>query len=506
MVIILIYVLLRIQFFTYLPIFDATAYYSGCLQDQLLRKFDLYNFNCNGHPSWGFMLPFVFLHSLDFGNLTLMHLLLTVMGIIGITAFHGILCTVFDRGKYRHEISLMALISAVYPVTFVASVNFTPDFGVYVYFLVFLYFLMKKAPVPAAISAVLLIFSKETGLLLYGTSVFLYLTIAYLVRRKDHEAYIRQLVLLIPGLVFTVFILVSLGLGKLIIFPVKPEDRIGFLSPDVFDRITFAYFAKLFILNFNWIVSVFILIMFVRFSATIFRQKKIIISSPDREAYKNIFLLAAILSFSFFVLTRFKTYTNVRYFLPFYPVLLIIGFFAITAVLKKKVHRIVVLISIVMLFFSGNFHSVDPVSRWLFGTFAFGKHTLYSMTTLSRENDAGHGWEQLFYNTQITNLSFLYDRIYATLPYGANIFDPHYRYAWHIHSFDAARKGIFFNHLVSTDFPSGNAIPKNIYYVDYPFFFKKFRYADILTAYRPVETTVFDYHGYVINVEKMERR
>jgi hypothetical protein len=65
-------------------------------------------------------------------------------------------------------------------------------------------------------------------------------------------------------------------------------------------------------------------------------------------------------------------------------------------------------------FLVSNFRTVDPLSRAVYGTFAFGQHELLNVTSLTREC-CGHGRDQLAYNLELNELHALQDLVFADI-------------------------------------------------------------------------------------------
>jgi hypothetical protein len=113
-------------------------------------------------------------------------------------------------------------------------------------------------------------------------------------------------------------------------------------------------------------------------------------------------------------LTRYETFSNARYYLPVYPLVLIVACCALVRLGVPRRAREGAIALIVVLLAASTTRTVDPVSRWLWGTFPFGDRALLHVTSITGEC-CGYGRDQLAYNLEFTAFAAVQDELYARI-------------------------------------------------------------------------------------------
>ena len=167
------------------------------------------------------------------------------------------------------------------------------------------------------------------------------------------------------------------------------------------EKMTVSYLYTMFIIQFNWILSIF---------ATGGAIEAILHRRSKRIIFYYFFLLVG---FSLLLL-QVRIFTNPRYFLPLYPLLIIMSSYGFIRLISNKVIRRVLMLSVLVLFFLSNFRTFDPISKKLFGTFAFGSHEMLNMTGITGEC-CGFGRDQLVYNLEYMQIHFILNDIFADI-------------------------------------------------------------------------------------------
>jgi hypothetical protein len=125
------------------------------------------------------------------------------------------------------------------------------------------------------------------------------------------------------------------------------------------------------------------------------------------------------------VLTRYVTFSNARYYLPVYPLLLIAAFCALVRLRVPRRAREGVFATVTVLLAISATRTIDPVSRRLWGTFRFGDRDLLHVTAITGEC-CGYGRDQLTYNLEFTALADVQDAVYIRLrPTDSTVFVVH---------------------------------------------------------------------------------
>ena len=115
-----------------------------------------------------------------------------------------------------------------------------------------------------------------------------------------------------------------------------------------------------------------------------------------------------------FVETRIRTFTNLRYYLPIYPLLLLCGYAALRG--ARPAMRSLAVGALAGFFLLSSLRTVDPLSRALVPTFAFGDHDLLALGLL--DSCCGLGRDQLAYNLEHAEFHYLQEQIYADVQPG----------------------------------------------------------------------------------------
>jgi hypothetical protein len=125
------------------------------------------------------------------------------------------------------------------------------------------------------------------------------------------------------------------------------------------------------------------------------------------------FVLAMTAAFVW-LLTRYETFSNARYYLPIYPLLLVAACCALVRLGMPRRAREVAIAAVVVLLALSTTRTIDPVSRALWGTFRFGDRDLLRITSITGEC-CGYGRDQLAYNLEFTAFAAVQDALYARL-------------------------------------------------------------------------------------------
>src|SRR5213075_1400637 len=143
------------------------------------------------------------------------------------------------------------------------------------------------------------------------------------------------------------------------------------------------YAADIFILNFDWILTLVIVAWLVIVLAGILRERgvKELPAADVRPArYIGLTALAA-----FYLVTRYPTFNNPRYVLAALPLfVLVFGMAAVASIPRQWLRSAIMVLTAVLGICSMN-ATIDPLSRLVFGTFPFGQHRMLHMTSFTDE-------------------------------------------------------------------------------------------------------------------------
>jgi hypothetical protein len=509
-----VYCAIVIPYFRYVPIWDAFDYLEAYLflpRDHLSWEGFLYTEN--GHPSFGYYWPFWIGQTLFPDQLLVVQILNLLIGCLAVIAFGRLAAHLFRGAAGRLEIGLLTMAFAVSPVFVAYAVNMTMDSGVVAYFLVTLWLLYAGRFGWAAVAALLLIFCKEAGILFYTLIV-----LAFVPRALDRYRWTQLWPVALPFAGFILFLLGRWFVGK----PYSPwaKGNLGITTdppnyvPNPFSHEVRMALAGPFVLQFDWILTVFII---AGMGAALFALRSTgesgvrgwlrKFSSP---IWVMIFLLVGIL----YVVTRTVPFLNQRYFLPLYPLVLLCFFAALIQLRIPLLLRAGGIALVVILFFGSNFRTLDPVSRQLCGTFPFGTHAILDIEELHRPGSTNK--DAMVYNLEHTEMCVLLDQAFAAIKPTSQTVLVRDLDSWRLWERLDARTFhrtvshlppvLPVTHFTPQDILAMKSRPEDLYLVELPYFHNATNEALLLPFYTVKRRLTFTDHGYAISVLEMTRK
>jgi hypothetical protein len=369
----------------------------------------------NGHPALGYFWPFWIGQALFPCQMLAVHIINLLIGSLAIVSFGKIAGHAFQGMARQREIALLTIAFAVQPVFVAYALNMTPDYGILAYFLATLWLLYSDRLYWAALTGFLLLFSKEIGVPTYMLLVVFYLSGAL---RKYRWRDLWPLAL--PFLAFGLFCFYQ-RFNNRAIFPwlghFLPSETIWDLYlPNPFKGDFAMACLGPFVLEFQWIFTLFILaglfygLIFNRLPSARTAHAISWLRRINLPLRCFIFLLLGCL----YIDSRTVIFTNQRYFIALYPLVLLAFFSAIIQLKIKGQSRTFLLTGSAVLLFCCNFGTLDPLSRKITGTFSFGSHRLLSIATV-RPDFGGLNRDEMVYNLEHTYLSTLLDMAFAEI-------------------------------------------------------------------------------------------
>jgi hypothetical protein len=460
---------------SYVPIWDGRIY-ADCVMRAAADPLTLAGYRCAGHVSQSYVALLVIAQRLaptSFAPMLAVNALLLGLSAL---ALHRLLRQVFPDPS--HQLGTAAVVAAflVHPIVLASAVQPGLDFGVLVFSLCALAALLEGRRWAVVVFGVLLVFSKEPGVLVYGVIALLYLW-RYGLRKlmpnapywlaagamglaallNAGEGHFQSALLCLGGLGV-------LGLRKL--EPTRPPfgaavkaaiaqwplaipvasiglyigvnalrnaqvraaaadaaplvwggDGSAHLIRTIFragiaDHSTLAALALMLVVGFLWLPT---LVMAADLGVGIVRRRAqhAARAMPGVDGAALGIVTAALICEIWF-LSRYVTYANARYFLPLYPLVLVVAYAALVRLGVTRAVRAAGFAGLALLFCISALRTVDPVSRRLWGTFPVGDRTLLRMTSLTGEC-CGYGRDQLVYNLEFTEFDALESAAYAQL-------------------------------------------------------------------------------------------
>lgn len=406
----------------YVPLWDGRVY-ANCVMDAAFNGVSMESLRCANHPSQGWAFALVVPQLVDPGNIALLNATNLTLGLIAIGAIRVVLARTFPNGAHAKELDLVALACAVHPVVLSTLLQPNVDFGVYVFFFVALAGLLSPGVLgtfTAVVAGTLAVFSKETAVGAYGLGVATALAIEHVRSGLSWRAGLkpairRGAVLSIPIVLFVVHVLVwnaSHKVGAIWRHGWQKSSADGFKFFDLSEPVFLSYAAGIFVLGFMWVVMLPIVadaVAGLQRMAT--RAPARAVEGADRTTLTALTVLTFVLTY---VLTSFRTWSNLRYFALLYPLLLLMAYAALHRLRVPAQARRVALVAVVALFVLADYRSVDPLSRAVYGTYDTGIRRMYRMTSITGEFE-GPGRDQLVYNLEFTGYHDVQNALYAQL-------------------------------------------------------------------------------------------
>lgn len=413
--ILIIYTLYISRFYSYIPMWDAKNYLDGLLYG-VKQPFNLFNFDSFGHPTMLFYFLSAVTQYLDFGNISYLHLSMLPLSLLAVISFFNILSLQYEA-KNRLELLLVTAIFAFYPIFTASVINLYPDYGVMVYYVMFLCLFIADKKILALIASLFLVFSKELG------SALLFYTIYcdFLIKLFRHRFSLNNLRKLMSGYRLYIWVVISLIFRWYYKSAVMSELTVWGNWPELFNskilnfEWNLSFLSGIFIVNFNWLLTLVIIGGLLKYAFLLFKNRINLTTDKSRITF-FICLFVGVFSMVFFL----KHATKLRYFLPLYSLMILIFYWSLVKLFSSNKMRISILVTVLSLFLISSYKTVDPISKAIYTTFNFGKHPLLKMTSISGEC-CGYSQDQLVYNFEHTNLYYLMDEIYRDLALNPNI-------------------------------------------------------------------------------------
>ena len=416
-----VYAVMVLAHADFVPIWDGLTYSRDCVLRAVSEPFSLMGFNCFRHPTMAYVLLVALPQYLDPGNTALLHATNMALGLGSIAALHFIVRKLFSGEELWPERVLVTLVYAGFPLLIANTLNMNPDFGMLVFFLLTLALLLHGRVALTAAAGVFLVFCKEPGVLLYLCIVCLYVVFHVTRSEASGRAKLRELgrlwPLLLPVVSIAVFYLYRASQAGPMLWAVGDSARDrnilrSFTSFSLLNPTFLSYARGIFLINFNWFLSLFVV------GLAVVRGAQLLLVLPRPRPWhgrrRDLGLVLTLFVVVFVLLTRFPTFTNLRYLLPVYPLLIVVFYHSLCVLTRERRLRVAVLGTAFVLTFVSNFGTIDPVSRFIYGTFNFGTREMLRLTSVTNEC-CGHGRDQLVYNLQFTKFHDAVNHIFQTL-------------------------------------------------------------------------------------------
>ena len=371
----------------YVPIWDGQVY-ASCVIDAARAGLSFESLRCARHPTQAWAVVLAVPQFLRIGDVRLLHLTDVLLGLLALACIRIALQRIFPGPTLGFQLDLVTLACAVHPVVLSTLVQVNIDFGVYVFFFAALAALLWERFAWTAVAGLLLCFSKETGVLVYAVLIALDAAFRAFGGRGDwrdrFRRALRSWVTVLPLVVFVVHVRVwnathpDPAVWK---HGWQKETIDGFKFFDLNDPVFRSYAAGIFVIGFMWVVSGIILADLAAGGLRMARrQPPRDVPGADRVCVAYLSVLTAVLTY---LLTSFRTWSNLRYFALLYPLFVLLAFAALVRLAVPPRVRAWMLGAIAALFLLAAFRSADPISSLTYGTFPIGERTMYRMASIT---------------------------------------------------------------------------------------------------------------------------
>lgn len=407
----------------YVPVWDGRVY-ANCIIDTAFTTISIESLRCANHPSQGWAIWLAFTQAFAPGSVVAIHIMDLAQGILALIAFRVVLARVFPDSSHAFGLDLVTIAVAVHPVIVSTLIQPNVDFGVYVWFFVALAGLLstgQMALLIAVVAGTLLVFSKETGVPAYALAVGMALTVRWmrrggLTRRQWVIAHVGHIaLLLVPLALFGLHVVTwnrTHGGTAIWRHGWQQTTAAGFEFFDLSGPIFVSYAAGLFVLGFMWVAWIPVAVDGARgLLGIVRRQSPRRVPGADPAVLIGMTVLTVVLTY---LLTAFRTWSNLRYFALLYPLFLLLSYAAIVRLGVSTRVRHIACGACIALFTLAAYRSVDPLSRAVYGTFDVGDKRMYRMTSIA-EQFKGPGLDQVVYNLEFTGFHHVQNALFAQL-------------------------------------------------------------------------------------------
>lgn len=387
----------------YSPMWDG-LWYSNCFA-AAARHLAPGSFRCAEHASHAYVALVAVVQSIAPGSFPLLLATNALLLVVAWVGFYRLTTLTVPDDDRRLDRALLGAIFVAQPTLVAAVVQPGLDLPIVPAFIWCVVFAFQRRWVAVAATGCALAFTKETGVLLYVALVFVIVLWRLAPGTLRSRGRAREIGPLLP-LIAPLALFGAYLAYRSTTVPGKPALWIAgtvggsiieqFLIPTI-DLYQLNYAALILVLGFGWILALLLVAdALIGFARKIRRRPPRALVGVDRE---RLVLLIALLVVGSYGLTRFTTFGNPRYFLiprvlllvPTYASLLRLGF-------GPRARRLILATTAGLTMVSA-VRTVDPMSRYVYGTFAVGEHRLLRMTSITGEC-CGFGRDQLVYNLE----------------------------------------------------------------------------------------------------------
>lgn len=414
------YIAFTLSYISYYPLWDG-FYFFWILKEALIKLNNLETFfeffNLNGHPSMAYAGYLSIGQLISWDSQYILNIQNIILNVISGFCFLGLAKYFVGKLNYLESI----FISSVYlfnPLINASLFNLNLDFPVLIFFTIFIYCFIYNKNCLAILIATFLIFSKENGIILYG----LFLATLWPTRladiyrgKTDTTSRNRVFIYLLPIFLLAVYFAIKALFKQSPLFSADHGSSLNILRefftwnfPVIWTRL-----LEVFVLDFNWIATIFIALGLIKASLKILSQHFNI-----KPTKKEVYLIGIAFIFLFYLvisLFLFKHLVHPRYLIANNFFILLFFLCSLFYLVKIKFVRYLILSIYLSLIYFQNSNSLDPISNKAFGYYYFGSHKVISIDKLMNEPYGFGPRDALAFNLQYTNIDQLIRAAYQEM-------------------------------------------------------------------------------------------
>lgn len=510
------YILIMLPNLGFVGLYDGN-YYQECIFEaskSLLRPERLF---CYGHPSIVFFELYAIAMRMSNGSVIAFNIVTIFFGVLSVLAFASITQSLLPK-ESRVQRMLLTSLYVTHPLILATTLNVSADTGFMLFSVVFLACLFQRRYTLAAISGFFLVFSKEPGIVFLVVSSVLWIAIE--AQRAGRKGIVETWRLLLPIIGFGFYIVTG---AYAITYP--PNTNLyfkmggmmntpmiqSFFSFNPADPRFHMFLGGVFVLNFAWIASFVIATAVCTFVFCFFTRPKRLQFRCKPEAV----MIATLLIVFIYALTRVSPANNFRYLGPVFALFLLVFGTALSYVVHHTRLRIGILMVILVLQAASVYHTVDSLSKYLFGTFSFGGRKLLILDRATPPC-CSYGIDEVLYNFEFMTRTRQLQRLaYTWIRPNSNTFfvhDTRLPEADRIDFLTSNVATIFGSSVLPQYIRTDDArlslpmAPREVFFMHYPNNFGLYSSVPLFDHYVSVEQKVFEVDGYELAVSRFVRR
>lgn len=336
-----------------------------------------------------------------------------VLGLVALAGWARVLTAVLPSEADRRIRAMLVIAVAIHPAVLAAVLQPNVDTAMFAWGMWLLSGLVRRHVPEIVIAGTLLAFAKETGVIIYAVAA----TVSWWSLLREPGFLRRTMLLAIPG-----FLYIAIVFGPGLFSPAHSATIWGasrgtagllrdFRPWDLWSRHLLNQAFLVTVLQFQWWPS---LLSVVGAWLAVRRRRWHWSDLAPTTGWRALIWTLVI---SLYVITSYRTYSNLRYYTVFLPFLMLGAVVALShAGIPRRWRTVAVALWLPCLLASVRW-SFDPVTRFVVGTFSIGQERMFRVTRISHEC-CGNGHDALAYNLQYTAFARVLDKAMMALQPG----------------------------------------------------------------------------------------